>query len=131
MKTGQRGVEPAPARLDEVAELVHEDQEHEADRELPAPEQRIAADRDEDRRELREREAELDDQPERRPRSAPRSSAPATATPAPGGSAGSRARGSRAGSPCLYGIETGRPSASSSGAEKTQSTWMLASLSPP
>ena len=33
-----RGVEAAPARLEEVPELVDEDQQHEADRELPAPE---------------------------------------------------------------------------------------------
>ena len=30
-----------------------------------------------------------------------------------------------------YGIATGRPSASTSGAEKTQSTWIVDSLSPP
>jgi hypothetical protein len=48
-----------------VAHLVDEDQQDEPDRELPAPDQRVAADGDEDRGELREREAELRDQADR------------------------------------------------------------------
>src|SRR5262245_12149742 len=126
---GPRRVEPAPPRLDEVPKLVDEDQQHEADAELPAPEQRVAADRDEDRRELREGEAELEDQPDqdgdRRPELA--------CERAPG-----RLRVDRAvlalgklGMLHAYGISTGRPSASIVGPEKMQSTWIVASLSPP
>ncbi len=50
-------------RLEEVAHLVDEDQQHEPDREPPAPDQGVAAEGDEDERELRER-AELRDEPE-------------------------------------------------------------------
>ena len=60
----QRRVQTLAPRLDVVAQLVHEDQEHEADREPPAPEERVAADRDEDAEELQAGEAELDDQAE-------------------------------------------------------------------
>ena len=52
-------VQPEPPRLDVVAELVDQDQQHEAGGELPAPDQRIAADRHEDGRELRSRESVL------------------------------------------------------------------------
>ena len=52
MKTGKLRVEPLPARLDVVPELVHEDEQDEADAEAPAPDQRVAADGDEDAEEL-------------------------------------------------------------------------------
>src|SRR5207248_7132081 len=111
------------------AELVHEDQQHEADPELPAPDQRVAADGDEDRRELREREAELDDEAEddcdRRP-DPPRDRAPRRlGVDRPVVALRDLRRKVR------HGISMRRPSASSSGPEKTQSTWMFALLSPP
>ena len=49
---GQLRVQPLPPRLDVVPELVHEDEEDEADAEAPAPDERVAADRDEDAEEL-------------------------------------------------------------------------------
>jgi hypothetical protein len=49
----------SPCRRDEMAHLVDEDQRDEADAEAPAPEERVAADRDEDRGELEPDEAEL------------------------------------------------------------------------
>ena len=49
---GQLRVQPLPARLDVVPELVHEDEEDEPDAEAPAPDQGVAADRDEDAEEL-------------------------------------------------------------------------------
>src|SRR4051794_16678156 len=52
--------------LEEMAELVHKDQQHEADCELPAPDQGIAADGDEDAEELHRGEAEFRDQEDRR-----------------------------------------------------------------
>src|SRR4051794_8419657 len=52
--------------LEEMAELVHEDQQHEADCELPAPDQGVAPDGDEDAEELDGGEAELGDQEDRR-----------------------------------------------------------------
>src|SRR4029077_16182356 len=61
-EAGDRDVEPLPLRLDEMTELVDEDQRHEADAELPAPDQRVRADRDEQAEELEDEEAELDDQ---------------------------------------------------------------------
>src|SRR5437667_54030 len=57
---GQRGMEPLPAGFEVMPHLVDEDQKDEPDRELPAPDQRIAADSDEDRGELREGDAELE-----------------------------------------------------------------------
>ena len=97
-----------------VAELVDEQQEHEPDRELPSPDQRVGADRDEHRRRGREQlelrqdqedrlelRAELDDQPAPTPPSAApaRSSTTAAARPAPAhSSAGSTAP---AGSPAF------------------------------
>ena len=42
----RRGLDPLAAELDHVAHLVHEQQQHEADRELPAPDQRVGGDRD-------------------------------------------------------------------------------------
>ena len=68
-----RDVEPLPLGLDEVAELVDEDQRDEADAELPAPDQRVRADRDEQAEELEDEEAELDDQAEHDRDRAPRS----------------------------------------------------------
>ena len=53
---GELRVEALPLRLDVVPELVDEDQEDEADGERPAPDQRVAADRDEDARDRRETE---------------------------------------------------------------------------
>ena len=61
MNTGHDGLRPFAPRLEEVAHLVAEDQQDDADAERPAPDQRVAAERDEDERELRE-EAELRDQ---------------------------------------------------------------------
>ena len=58
MKTGHCGPQPLAPRLEEVPHLVAEDQHDDADAERPAPDQRVAAERDEDERELRE-EAEL------------------------------------------------------------------------
>ena len=58
---GQLRIEPLALRLEVVAELVDEDQEHEADRERPPPDQRVPADRDEDPEELQDDEAELRD----------------------------------------------------------------------
>ena len=66
MKTGSDGCKPCRLRLDVVTELVHEDQEHEPGREAPAPDQRVAADRDEDPEELDRERAELEQEyPER------------------------------------------------------------------
>src|SRR6266498_3555820 len=45
---------------------MDEDQEHESDAELPAPEQRVGAYGDEDPEELQEDEAELDREPDQR-----------------------------------------------------------------
>src|SRR5581483_1365338 len=67
----QRRVQSLPSRLQVVAHLVHEDEEDEADAELPTPDERIAADGDEDRGELREGEAELEHQPEHDPERRP------------------------------------------------------------
>src|SRR5581483_5785241 len=68
---GQRGVEALPLRLHVVAQLVHQDERDEPDRELPPPDQRVAADGDEDAEELEREGAELDRHPdhggERRP----------------------------------------------------------------
>ena len=50
-----RRVEALAPRLDEVAHLVEEDQHDDAEREPPAPDQRVAAEGDEDRAELRQR----------------------------------------------------------------------------
>ena len=58
-------VEPRPLRLDVVAELVDEDEQDDADRELPAPDERVAADREEDPEELEHEGAELDEHAER------------------------------------------------------------------
>src|SRR5215210_4027489 len=60
---GRTDVEPLPPRLEIVAELVHEEQEDEADGELPAPEERVRGDRDEHRRRRRE-DLELEDRDE-------------------------------------------------------------------
>jgi hypothetical protein len=57
-----RGVEPQPAGLHEVSELVHQNEQDEADCKTPAPEQRVAADGDEDRGQLEDAEAELGDE---------------------------------------------------------------------
>jgi hypothetical protein len=57
-----------PAQLEHVAELVDEDEEHEADRERQAPDPRVRGDRDEHRDarredlQLQQDAAELDDQ---------------------------------------------------------------------
>src|SRR6185437_8443170 len=75
-----RDVESLPLRLDEMTELVDEDQRHEADTELPAPDQRVRADRDEEAEELEDEEAELDDQADYdrdRPPDLPRHALPA------------------------------------------------------
>ena len=61
MKTGSCGSRPCTLRLDVVAELVHEDQQHEPDREPPAPDQRVAADREEDPEELEREHPELEE----------------------------------------------------------------------
>ena len=45
----RRDGEALAPRLEHVAELVHEQQQDEADRELPAPEERVGADRDQHR----------------------------------------------------------------------------------
>src|SRR6476469_176638 len=55
----QLRTEPFALRLDVVPELVDEDQQHEPDCELPAEDQRIRSDGDEDARELHEHEPEL------------------------------------------------------------------------
>ena len=60
---GELRVESGPFRLDVVAELVREDQEHDADRERPTPDQRVAADREEDPEELEDEGAELEQDP--------------------------------------------------------------------
>ena len=60
----QLRIEPEPLRLDVVAELVDEDEQDDADAELPAPDQRIAADREEDPEELEDERAELDHDPD-------------------------------------------------------------------
>ena len=55
--------QPLPLGLEDVTQLVHEQEQDEADRELPAPEERIRADRDEHRAGDRE-ELELEDRDE-------------------------------------------------------------------
>src|SRR5438132_8165 len=60
----QRHLEPLQLGRHEVAHLVDQDQQHEADAELPAPDQRIRADGDEDPEELEDDEAELDREPD-------------------------------------------------------------------
>ena len=61
MNIGSRHLEPLPPRLDDVAELVHEDQQHEAERERPAVEpERVRRDGDEEAEELDEDEAPLE-----------------------------------------------------------------------
>src|SRR6476469_664561 len=59
---GQLRVQPLALRLDEVAHLVQEDQQDEAGRELPAEEERIGGERNEDARELDEDERTLPEQ---------------------------------------------------------------------
>src|SRR5439155_450793 len=75
----QRDLHALQPRLHVVTHLVDEDQRDEADGEAPPPDQRVAADGDEDRCELEEDEAELDqhagDGGDRRPDS-PREAAP-------------------------------------------------------
>ena len=129
-KTGQAALKPRRRASTKWPSSWTKISSDEPDPEPPAPDQRVAADRDEDRRELREREAELDDQPDhdgdRRPDLARER--------APGRLRVDRpvvALGISGGKSTHYGIGTGRPSASSSGPEKTQSTWIVASLSPP
>ena len=56
MNTGHYGLQPFALRLEVVAHLVQEDQQHDPERELPAPDQRVAAEGDEDAAELREHE---------------------------------------------------------------------------
>ena len=70
MNTGHDGFSRSAGRLEEVAHLVREEQEDDAERELPAPDQRVAAERDEERRELGER-AELRRKPEQDDDAAP------------------------------------------------------------
>src|SRR6266540_1970944 len=64
-------VETLPPGLEVVPHLVHEDEQDEPDRETPSPDQRVAADGDEDAQELEDREPELEHEPdhhgERRP----------------------------------------------------------------
>ena len=61
MNIGADTFEPLPPRLDDMAELVHEDHQHEAERERPAVEQeRVRRDGDEEAEELDEDEAELE-----------------------------------------------------------------------
>src|SRR3954470_5542994 len=55
-----RDLEPLPLALEEVAELVDQDHRDEADAELPAPDERVGGDRDEETEELEREEAELD-----------------------------------------------------------------------
>ena len=42
MKTGHEALKPRGRASDEVPELVDEDQQHEADAELPAPDERVS-----------------------------------------------------------------------------------------
>src|SRR5207244_4669957 len=56
-------VEPFAGRFEVVTELVHEDEHDHAEREAPAPDQRVTAEGHEDRGELRQR-AELQREPE-------------------------------------------------------------------
>ena len=79
MNIGALGLDALAAQLDHVAHLVDEQQRDEADRERPAPDQRVGGDRDEHRArgrqelELRQQQqrdlAELGQQRRRRPRS--------------------------------------------------------------
>jgi hypothetical protein len=62
---GRRGRHALAAELEDVAELVHEEKQDEADREAPAPDPRIGRDGDEHRRRGRE-DLELEDREERR-----------------------------------------------------------------
>ena len=64
MKTGSCGSSPCALRLDVVAELVDEDQQDDADAEPPAPDERVAADGEEDPEELEGEDAELDERAE-------------------------------------------------------------------
>ena len=57
---GNLRVEPLPLRLDVVPELVDEDEEDESEPERPAPDERVAADRNEDAEEL-ERAGDLEE----------------------------------------------------------------------
>ena len=84
MNIGADTGRPCRFASSDVAQLVDEEQQDEADRELPAPEERVGADRDEhrggDREELEledrdEDELQLPDQERRAPRSAPRACA--------------------------------------------------------
>ena len=56
----RRDRQPLPLGLEDVAQLVDEQEHHEADRKLPAPEERVRGDRDEHRAGDRE-ELELED----------------------------------------------------------------------
>ena len=49
MNIGARRLDALAAQLDDVAHLVDEQQQHEADRELPAPDEAVGGDRDEHR----------------------------------------------------------------------------------
>ena len=49
MNSGALAGDALAAQLDDVAHLVDEEQHHEADRELPAPDQAVGRDRDEHR----------------------------------------------------------------------------------
>ena len=61
MNVGHDTFEALAPRLDDVAELVHEDHQHEAERERPAVEpERVRGDGDEEAEELDEDEAELE-----------------------------------------------------------------------
>src|SRR5207253_3079856 len=59
----ERDVQSLPLRLDRMAHLVQEDQQDDPDAELPAPDQRVRGDGDEEAEELQEDEAELDCEP--------------------------------------------------------------------
>jgi hypothetical protein len=60
----QRDWDPLPARLGDVTELVYEDQQDEAEPELPAPEpERVGGEGDEEGEELPEQEAPLERRP--------------------------------------------------------------------
>ncbi len=54
MNIGADAFDALAPQLDHVAHLVHEQQQHEADRELPAPDQRVGGDRDQHRARGRE-----------------------------------------------------------------------------
>ena len=114
-----------PARLEVMTELVDEDEQDEADREAPAPDQRVGADREEDPEELERERAELDRKPgeqDERGGKAPRPLSRRPPLPDRVVDLRLRRLTRGVGIPVAHGSGTALPSTSSDGLEKIAST---------